>query len=229
MAYGTNSASARVSATLAKVFGWMSAGLGITGMTAYGIATSPEALAYLQSGFLFFGVMLLQLGLVIGISWGLRSNMSASTAALMFLMYSVATGVTLSVIFLVYQMPSIVGVFFIAVGMFLAMALYGYITRADLTSMGSLLIMVLFGLIIASLVNLYFRNQMFELITSMIGVVVFAGLTAFDMQRIKLLVSNYLGDGETTDKIAIIGALTLYLDFINLFLNLLTMMGKRRD
>lgn len=229
MVYGTSSTSARVSGTLARVFGWMSAGLGITGLTAYGVATNPTALAYLQSGFLFFGVLLLQLGLVIGISWGLRSNMSASTAALMFLMYSVATGVTLSVIFLAYQISSIVGVFFIAVGMFLAMAIYGYVTRADLTSMGSLLIMVLFGIIIASLVNIFFQNQMFELITSMLGVVVFAGLTAFDMQRIKLLVNNALGDGETMDKIAIVGALTLYLDFINLFLNLLMMMGKRRD
>lgn len=146
--------------------------------------------------------------------------MSADVAIFMFLLYCFMTGLTLSVIFIAYTMTSIASIFFISAGMFAAMSVYGMVTKQDLSKLGQILIMALFGIIIAGIVNIFFGNQMVDLITSIIGVIIFTGLTAYDTQKIKNM-SLAVTDDESKTKVAILGALNLYLDFINLFLELL--------
>jgi uncharacterized protein len=171
--------------------------------------------------------MLVELGLVIGLSWGIH-KMNAITAIILFVLYSIITGLTLSVIFLVYQLGSIVSIFGVTAVIFAAMSLYGYTTKKDLTGIGTMALFGLLGIIVASLVNLWLKNSMADMIISIIGVVIFVALTAYDTQKIKNM--NILGNEGTEEdtKEAVIGALTLYLDFINLFLKLLSLFGKRK-
>lgn len=219
--------SAAFPALMRKVYLWMTMALVITGFTAYGVATSPAILsAILMNKMLFFGLIIGEFALVIGLSAAIN-RLSLSTATLMFVLYSVINGATLSVIFLAYTLSSIANVFFITAGTFAVMAFIGYTTKKDLSGMGKMLMMALIGLIIATVVNLFLRSTGLQLIVSYIGVLVFVGLTAYDTQKIKQMLMMAEDTGETAQKIALLGALSLYLDFVNLFLYLLRIFGKR--
>jgi FtsH-binding integral membrane protein len=211
-----------------RVYGWMSMALIITGLVAYRTATSPEIINFIfGERFVFYGLLILELVLV-GVLVGAIQKMSAMTATIVFVLYSILNGVTLSAIFFVFTADSISNVFFITAGTFAAMSAYGYFTKKDLTKMGSILIMALMGLIIASVVNIFLNSEMLYWISSYAGVLIFVGLISYDTQKLKKL--NVIGNEGTDEdkKEAIIGALTLYLDFINLFLYLLRIFGKRR-
>ena len=211
-----------------RVYGWMSMALIITGLVAYRTATSPEISSFIFGDkFVFFGLMILEL-ILVGVLVGAIQKMSATAATIAFVFYSILNGVTLSAIFFVFTADSIANVFFITAGTFAAMSAYGFFTKSDLSKLGNILIMALIGLIIASLVNLFLKSEMLYWISSYAGVLIFVGLIAYDTQKLKRL--NVIGnEGSDEDKKeAIIGALTLYLDFINLFLYLLRIFGKRR-
>lgn len=210
-----------------KVYVWMTLAMVITGMTAYGVANSPGILNMIfQSSFSVIVLVLAQFGLVIALSAAIN-RLSLTTATLMFIMYSVLTGVTLSSIFLVYTMSSITSVFFITAGMFAGMSLIGHFTKSDLSGMGRFLIMALIGLIIATLVNIFLKSSGLALILNYAGVIIFAGLTAYDTQTIKQMLIMCDDMDEGAHKLALIGALTLYLDFINMFIYLLRLFGNR--
>ena len=216
-------------ALMRKVFVWMTLALAITGLTAYGVATSPALLSLIfSSKVTFFGLIIAEFALVFAIS-GAINRLSLSTATLLFILYSVVNGATLSSIFFAFSVATIGKVFFITAGTFGAMALVGYTTKTDLTSMGKLLFMALLGIIIASVVNMFVASSGLDLILSYVGVLVFVGLTAYDTQKIKQMCQAAPDAGETTQKLALIGALSLYLDFINLFLYLLRIFGNNRD
>jgi len=212
-----------------KVYGWMSAALLITASVAYYVSNTPALLAALfkHSG-LLIGIFIFQLALVFGLSLFLQ-KMSYTVASIMFMVYAASLGLTVSSIFLVYDITSIGVTFLVTAGMFGAMCLYGYTTKSDLTAMRTIAMMALFGIIIAMLVNMYFQSEMIDYIVSGIGVIVFTALTAVDTQKIKQLGYQMLSVGEGLEKVSIIGALTLYLDFINLFLFLLRFLGNRRE
>lgn len=212
-----------------SVYVWMTLALAITGFVALYVAKSYTLInAMAQNSMMFWILLIAEVGLVMFLSARIH-RISFTTATILFILYSVLNGVTMSVLFMVYTMSSIATTFFVTAGTFGATALYGYVTKKDLTRIGSLCIMGVIGLIIASLVNLFLQNSMMDLIISYIGVLLFVGLTAYDSQKIKLLLS---GDdvevNETTQKIALMGSLTLYLDFINLFIYLLRILGDRK-
>lgn len=214
-------------AFLVKVYGWMMAGLLVTSILALLTVQTPALLELVFSNkIVFFGLIIAQLGLVIWLSARVE-HMSAVTATSTFLGYSALTGLTLSMIFLAYTEASLASTFFVTAGTFGIMSAYGYFTRRDLTSLGSFLMMGLIGVILASIVNMFFHNSMVYWITTYIGILIFVGLTAYDTQKIKAMALS-LAEGEAAQKGAIIGALRLYLDFINLFLLLLRVMGNRR-
>ena len=216
-------------ALMRKVFVWMTLALAITGLTAYGVATSPTILSLIfSSNVTVFGLIIAEFALVFAIS-GAINRLSLSTATLLFILYSVINGATLSSIFLTFSVATISKVFFITAGTFGAMALVGYTTKTDLTSMGKLLFMALLGIIIASVVNIFVGSSGLDLILSYVGVLVFVGLTAYDTQKIKQMCQAAPDAGESAQKLALIGALSLYLDFINLFLYLLRIFGNNRD
>lgn len=212
---------------ITKVYGWMSFAFAITGIVAYLTATSEMVMQYiLQIPFLFMGLIIVELLLVVGLT-ALLNKINAATATFLFVLYSVLNGLTLSVIFLVYTQSSIALTFFVTALTFGSMSAYGYFTKKDLTSWGNLLFMALIGLVIASLANLFFKNEILYWITTYAGILIFVGLTAYDTQKIKNM--NMIGaDSEVARKGAIMGALTLYLDFINLFLLLLRLFGRRK-
>jgi len=211
-----------------KVYVWMTLALVITGFTAYGVATSPGILqAIYTNQILFWGLVIAEFALVFGMGAAIN-RLSLTTATLMFILYSVINGALFSYIFLAYTTSSIAIVFFITAGTFGAMALLGYTTKTDLSSMGKILMMALIGLIIATLVNVFIKSSGFTLILSYVGVLIFVGLTAWDSQKIKQMLLQAPDAGEDSQKLALLGALTLYLDFINLFIYLLRIFGKRK-
>lgn len=217
------------SALMRKVYVWMTLALVITGVTAYGVASSPTLLMTIMSNrILFWGLIIAEFGLVFAIS-GAINKLSLSTATLLFIIYSVINGAMLSSIFIIYQPMVIAKVFFITAGTFGAMAFYGYSTKKDLTSFGKILFMALIGLIIATVVNFFLKSPGFDYILSYIGVAIFIGLTAWDSQKIKQMLQTQYDMSEGAQKIALLGALTLYLDFINLFLYLLRIFGNNKD
>jgi hypothetical protein len=210
-----------------KVYLWMTLALVITGITAYGVANSPGILrAIYENQMLFWILVIAEFALVIGVSAAIN-RLSLTTATLMFILYSVINGALMSYIFLAYTASSIATVFFITAGTFGAMALIGYTTKTDLSSMGKFLFMALVGLVIATLVNLFIKSDGLTMILSYVGVLVFVGLTAWDSQKIKQMLLQAPDAGESAQKLALLGALTLYLDFINLFIYLLRIFGKR--
>ena len=216
-------------AVLKNVYLWMTLALGVSGLTSMLVANSPQLLElfYTNSLALLF-VAFAQIGLVWFISARI-SSISMRTATLLFISYSILTGVTLASIFLVFTQESIASVFFMTAGTFGAVSLYGYTTKKDLSTWRSYLLMGLIGLIIASVVNWFLHSELLYWIVSYVGVIIFVGLTAYDTQKIKQMACTYGGhEGETPQKLALIGALTLYLDFINLFLYLLRIFGKRK-
>ena len=216
-----------VPALIRKVYTWMALALAITGVTAYGVAISPNLINLIfGSKMVFFGLIIAELAMVMILTARLN-NLSLTSATMMFIGYSVLNGVTLASIFLVYTMSSIASTFFICAATFGVMSAYGAMTKTDLSSMGKLLFMGLIGLIIATLVNVFVGNSMLDLIISYVGVLVFVGLTAWDTQKIKMMLADADYMDESTQKLALIGALSLYLDFVNLFLYLLRIFGKR--
>ncbi len=218
-----------VPALIRKVYTWMAMALAITGITAYGVSVSPNLLNLIfGSKMAFFGLIIAELAVVIILSSRLH-KLSLTSATLMFVGYSVLNGVTLASIFLVYTMSSIASTFFICAATFAVMSAYGALTKTDLSSMGKLMFMVLIGLIIATVVNLFVASSGLDLIISYVGVLVFVGLTAWDTQKIKAMLSEADYMDESAQKIALIGALSLYLDFVNLFLYLLRIFGARKD
>lgn len=229
MEYTQSSMQERLADFMYKVYGLMGLAFVVTGLTAFYIAKSPTLYIPLvtKPGILFL-VILVQLLLVISISL-LLPKLSFASVSVLFLLYAVSMGVTMSLVFLMYQMNSIYMAFLISAGMFFAMALYGYVTHADLSQIGSILLMALFGLLIGLFVNMFLQSSKFDLILSTAGVLIFAVLTAYDTQHIKYLGRLMLAEGQDVSKVAVFGALTLYLDFINLFLYILNLTGKRRD
>ena len=208
-------------ALMRKVYVWMTLALVITGFTAYAVANSPGIMT---------AIMLIgEFALVWYVSARI-DRLSLSTATLLFILYSVLNGATLSIIFLAYTMTSIASVFFITAGTFAAMSLVGYFTKKDLSGLGRILFMALIGLIIATLVNVFLiKSGGFSLIVSYVGVLIFVGLTAYDTQRIKNMLVEADDVSAEAQKIALMGALALYLDFINLFLYLLRIFGGNRE
>ena len=209
---------------LVKVFGWMGAGLLTTGLVAMWVVQNIG----LINPILFFGAVILELILVYRIARHVMT-MSVNVATLTFIGYSALNGFTLSGLFMIYTAESLTSTFLIAASLFAFMAVFGYTTKKDLTRMGSFLIMGLFGIIIAMVVNMFIGSSAVSLAVSCLGVVIFTGLTAYDVQRI--LKMNIIGNSDTDEdtKEAILGALTLYLDFINLFIMLLRLFGTRRS
>jgi hypothetical protein len=217
-----------VAAFFRQVFTTMTLGMLITGATAWAVASNPALLSFFFSGPMMWVVILAPVALV----WFLAARvhtMSFSNASLTFAIYSVVNGISLSMIFLIYELGSIAQVFFITAGVFGAMALAGYTTKIDLSRLGSILFMALIGLIIASVVNFFLRSSAMDYLISYAGVLIFCGLTAYDMQKLRNIALAAEEGSEGTRKAALMGALTLYLDFINLFLFLLRILGGRRD
>jgi FtsH-binding integral membrane protein len=215
---------------LAKVFNWMAIGLGLTGITAFMVANSAGAKQLIFGNQLvFYGLIFGELGMVIYLSARIQ-KISAQAATGLFVGYSILNGATLAAVFLAYTASSIASTFFIAAGMFGVMAAYGTVTKKDLSAMGSFLFMGLIGMIIAAVVNMIIGSPMISWVISVIGVLVFTGLTAYDVQKISRIGANgIMENGEAAiRKGAIMGALALYLDFINLFLSLLHLLGDRR-
>jgi FtsH-binding integral membrane protein len=222
---------------LAKVFNWMAIGLGLTGVIAFLTINSQTALqmlftvqdGYAKPNMLLYGLLIAELGLVFYLSARVQ-KISAQAATGIFLGYSALNGVTLSTILLYYTASSVAATFFVTAGMFGAMAVYGFVTKKDLSSWGSFLFMGLIGIIIASVVNIFLGSSMMSWVISGIGVIIFTGLTAYDVQQItRMGEQGIMNGGEAAiRKGAIMGALKLYLDFINLFLMLLRFMGDRR-
>ncbi len=211
-----------------KVYGWMSFALLLTALTAMYVLSSEALLTTIfSSKLVFYGFMGAELLLVIGLTSMIR-KLSAGMATSLFVVYAILNGVTLSSIFLVYTASSITSTFFITAGTFAVMSLYGYSTKSDLTKWGNILFMALIGLIIASVVNMFLHSNMMQLIISCAGVLIFVGLIAYDTQKLKSYVSIANEGEEEARKVSILGALTLYLDFINLFLYLLRLLGRRK-
>ena len=213
---------------MSKVYGWMTIGLCVTGSVAYYLspAVNPQVFAAINGYLLVF--MLLQFGLVMYFSLAWKS-LSYTTLAALFTIYSGLMGITLSPVAYIYTGESIFQVFLIAAAMFGVMAVYGALTKTDLSSMGNILFMGLIGLILANFINMFWRNDQFDIITSCIGVGLFAILTAYDVQMLRNFQSQAIDSQENMDKFALLGALNLYLDVINMFLYLLRLFGKKRD
>lgn len=209
-----------------QVYNYMTLGLGISGLVGYGLTQSPDLMMSLASGPGFWIVILAQLGMVLWLSMGIN-RMSPATAALSFLTYAALMGVTIGVLLMAFTGESVMRVFFITAGTFSAMSLYGYTTKRDLSGMGSFLFMGLIGLIIASVVNMFMNSSGLHFVISLLGVAIFTGLTAWDTQKIKSMYTSTDEAGNASKK-SILGALTLYLDFINLFIFLLRLIGDRR-
>lgn len=212
-----------------RVFGWMTLGLSLTGLTAILINMMPNIQQVLKMNpSVTFILILAQLGLVFYLSFGLQ-RMSRETAIFSYLLYSVLTGATLSTLFLLFTKQSLAGTFFVCAATFAAMALYGLVTRSDLSGLGNFLMMGLFGLIIAGVINMFWRSIHFDFVTAIFGVIIFTLFTAYDVQMVKRMGLAMLGSGMDMTKVSIISALKLYLDFINLFLYLLRFFGQKKD
>ncbi len=232
MAYGYESSQVLVRGAadverrfMAAVYRWMTLGLLVTSGVAFMVATSPAALQVVFGNKLvFWGLVIAQFGLVIALSAAVN-KLSAAAAGAMFLGYSALTGVTMSAILLVYTGTSVASAFAVTAGTFLAMSVYGTVTKRDLTSWSTFLFMGLIGIVIASVVNIFTKSSMVSWVVSAAAVVVFTGLTAYDTQRLRRMAAA----GAGVAALPVNGALALYLDFINLFLSLLNLFGGRRD
>ena len=212
-----------------KVYAWMCAGLLMTALTAMGVAKNAELFTMLMTNkLLFWGIMIAEIALVIYLSARIM-RMSFFSASLCFAAYSILNGVTMSFIFMAYTTESIAQTFLITAGTFGAMSLVGFFIKKDLSGLGRMLIMLLIGLIIASVINIFLASSTMAVILNYLGVIIFVGLTAYDTQKIKQMLqySSYYGISEQTQKMALLGSLTLYLDFINMFLYLLRIFGNR--
>ncbi|MDE6408755.1 MAG: Bax inhibitor-1/YccA family protein [Muribaculaceae bacterium] len=226
--YGGNTVAQQTNAVMKRVYVRMFIGLLISAFCALGVASSPAALHFVFGNqIVFWGILIAMFAMAILIPVRMM-KMSTGTVLALFLVYSALMGVWLAPIFLVYRIGTIVYTLFITAGTFGAMSVYGYFTKTDLTRIGSFLVMALFGLIIAMVVNIFLKSSTMEWIISIVGVLLFVGLTAWDTQSVKRLASANL-DPALADKLATMGAMNLYLDFINLFLFILRLFGGGRD
>jgi FtsH-binding integral membrane protein len=218
----------RIASLFSKVYTWMSLGILITTFVAMYIG-SQEMLVYemMSNKIGWYGLIIVQFGLVWIIA-GMMDRLSSIAAKGLFLLYSAIVGVTVSVIFVIYTLPSITTTFLSTAVMFGGMSLYGYFTKKDLSSWGSLLMMGLLGIIVSSIINWFLQSETLGYVISAIGVIIFVALTAYDTQKIKDIAIQGYAEGDAEDKLAIMGALSLYLDFINLFLSLLRLFGNRK-
>lgn len=212
---------------LLNVYNWMAMGLALTGVVAYGIAGSPFVNTIMENPVIYFGLFIAQIGVVLALSFAIN-KMPSGVAIGAFFLYAALTGVVFSVLFLVYTGASIASTFLICAGMFASVSAYGYFTKRDLAKMGTYLFMALIGLIIASVVNMFLKSGTMNLIISYVGVLIFTGLTAYDTQKIKKMSQTTDINSEQGKKGAVMGALALYLDFINMFLFLLRILGDRK-
>lgn len=211
-----------------KVYGWMSVALAVTAGVAYYIASTPAIyMTLFKSPGLLFGICAIQFATVLFLGWKIN-ELSYSGAVAAFMMYAALTGITVSSVLIIYTFSSVFLAFGITAGMFSSMALYGYVTDTDLSSMGNVLLMGLWGMILAMFMNMWFQSPAMQYWISIAAVGIFTLLTAYDTQKIKRLGESMMVDQETRGKVAIMGALTLYLDFINLFLHLVRLFGKRK-
>lgn len=217
-----------ISAFMTKVFGWMTIGLLLTGVVAAYVASTPSLVETIFEGSTFIILIIANLGLVIVLSAAIN-KLSPGVASVMFLLYSALNGVTFAVVLLVYTMESIGSTFLVTAGTFGAMYIYGHVTKRDLSGLGSLCFMGLIGIILASVVNMFMASSGLYWMITYIGIAIFVGLIAYDAQKIKMIgATSGALDPATAHKAAIMGALALYLDFINLFLLLLRLLGRRR-
>lgn len=225
---GVRPTSLALPALMRKVYVWMAFALVITGLVSYEVATSQTILYAIYSNqIVLLGIIIAELALVWGISRAIN-KLSLTTATILFIVYSALNGVTLASIFILYTMESIASTFFIAAGTFGVMALIGYTTKTDLSSLGKIASMGLIGIIIASIVNIFVGASMLGMIISYICVAIFVALTAYDVQRLRNMLATFEYADESAQKVALIGALSLYLDFINLFIYLLRILGDRK-
>ena len=215
-----------ISKFFSKVYLWMFIGLLISGGVAYYTSVTPSMIRMVYSSFSL--ILIIELIVVIAFS-ALRNKVSPLVAKILFIAYSAISGLTLSSIFLVYKIESVGLVFLSAAVMFGLLALYGYITKQDLSSLGKILIFALLAIVVMSLINIFVGNESFNIFISIVSVVIFLGLTAWDIQALKAMYNYYSSDERELGKMAIYGALDLYLDFINIFLSLLNLFGKSRD
>jgi FtsH-binding integral membrane protein len=222
------SPSAVESRFLSRVYAWMAGGLAITALVSWFTLSSPAVLeVVLGNRLVFFGLIIAELGLVVWLS-GMVGKMSASTASAVFIAYAALNGLTLTGVFLAYTAGSIASTFVVTAGTFGAMSLYGLSTKRSLDGLGSFAFMGLIGIVIAGVVNIFLQSSMLEFVVSCVGVIVFVGLTAYDTQKLKAMGASIDADSEEGRKGAVRGALSLYLDFVNLFLMLLRLFGRRR-
>lgn len=224
----TPSAVATQTSFMSRVYAWMGFGLMLTAVISFFVVMTPAVMEFIfKTPGVFMGLLIAELGMVLAFTF-LVNRVSSQVAALLFVGYAAMNGITLSVIFLAYTATSIAGTFAITAGMYGAMSIYGAVTKRDLTGVGSFAIMGLFGVIIASVVNLFMKSDSASWLISFCGVIVFTLLTAYDTQRAKNMGQTFTTDSEDSRKASIGMALTLYLDLINLFLNMLRIFGNRR-
>ncbi len=222
-----NVSKTNVAQLVKNVYMWMTLALGVTGVVSLAVAGSEQITRMVLGNSAIFWVLLIaEIGLVFYISARIM-KISFATATTLFMLYSVLNGLTLSVLFALYTKASIASAFFVTAGTFGVMSLYGYFTKRDLSSLGNILFMALIGLIIATVVNIFFFSETFYWVITYAGVLIFVGLTIYDTQKIKRALEG-MEINETSQKLALLGALTLYLDFINLFLYILRILGDRR-
>lgn len=212
---------------LLNVYNWMAMGLALTALIAYATANSSFVVTIMKNPMLYFGLFIAQLAVVMGLTFAIN-KIPSGVAIGAFFLYAALTGLTFAVLFLVYTGASIAATFFICAAMFAGVSIFGYITKADLSKFGTYLFMALIGIIIASVVNIFLKSSTLNWIISYIGVLVFVGLTAYDTQKIKQMSQMTDFDTEQGKKGAVMGALTLYLDFINMFLFMLRILGNRK-
>jgi FtsH-binding integral membrane protein len=227
LAYESRADSVTLVQFFNSVYAWMASGIALSAVVAWWVSTQPQLMRQIFRGPALIILLLVELALVFVIS-GAINKISAGVATGLFMLYSALNGLTLSAIFVVYTGASLATTFLVCAGMFAAMSVYGFVTKRDLTTMGSLLFMALIGLLIASVVNIFWANSTLYWIITYAGVLIFVGLTAYDTQNLKMIAIQTADNPAMAARLAISGALKLYLDFINLFLFLLRILGDRR-
>ena len=226
--YDSRASSVSVAQFFNMVYAWMAAGLGLTAVVAWWVSTRPDIMAQVFRGPVLIGLILAELVLV-GVISAAVNKINAAAATALFMLYSGINGLTLSGLFIVYAHATLASAFVITAGMFAAMSVWGFVTKRDLTAMGALLFMALIGLVLASVVSFFWRNSMLTTIINYAGVLIFVGLTAYDTQKLKQIATYTADNAAMSARLSINGALMLYLDFLNLFLFLVRILGSRRD
>jgi len=227
MQYESRVDSVTVAQFFNTVYAWMASGLGLTAVVAWWVSTRPDVMQQIFRGPALIILLIAELALVWTIAAAVN-KINATAATVLFMIYSALNGLTLSVIFLLYTKESLAGTFVVTAGTFAAMSAYGFVTKRDLTSLGGILFMALIGLVIASVVSMFWASSALYWLVTYAGVAIFVGLTAYDTQKLMIIANQTGGNPALASRLAITGALALYLDFINLFLLLLRILGKER-